>query len=166
MKEEEEKMTPQRAAEWLAQRQVTRNAAAWQQWLANNRNPNRPAAFRVPCLKDAGRVWYALRDLVALLATEQAIQAGHTAQEVTLLRAVEEGMLNRPWPGAGRVYAQYDSAAKEPFVKLAIDHPLITFRLSLKEAAALLVEVDDAIVHAENMAEELDATYRRKTRPR
>jgi len=162
----EEQLTPQRAAEWLAQHHPTRSAAAWLQWLANNRNSNRPAAFRVPCLKDAGRVWYALRDLVTLLATEQAIQAGHTAKEVTLLRAVEDGMLNRPWHGAGRVYAQYDSKSKEPFVKLAIDNPLMTFRLSLKEAAALLVELDDAIVNAEHMAEELDPAYQRKTRPR
>lgn len=158
---EEEQMTPQRAAEWLALRHPKRSAVAWQQWLANNRNPNRPAAFRVRCIKDAGRIWYALPDLVALLATEQAIQAGHTAQEATLLRAVEDGMLNRPWHGAGRVYGQYDGTARRPFVKLAIDSPLMTFRLSLKDAAELMVDIENAIFNAEDMAEELDPNYKR-----
>ncbi len=159
-----EKMTTAAAAEWLQSRHPKRSAAAWVQWLANNRNPNRSAAFRVPFVKEAGHVWYSLQALQAILSAEQAIKAGHTSKEATLLQAAGNGLLNRPWPGMGRFYGQADQGG--PFVKLAIDSPLQTFRLSLKEAAALMGEIEDAIRNAESIAAELDPNYQPKLKPR
>ena len=163
---EEERMTPQRAAERLAQLAPRRDTANWLRWLAHNRNPKRPAAFRVPYTKDAGRIWYSENALKQAAATDRAVQAGHTAKEATLLQAAEGGLLNRPWRDAGRVYGQFDHSKGEPFVKLAIDSPLMTFRLSLHDAATLMVELDNAIHNAESMAEELDPSYQRKLKPR
>lgn len=159
-----DKMTTAAAAEWLQSKLPKSSAAAWVQWLANNRNPKRAAAFRVPFAKAAGHVWYDLKDLQAILATEQAIKAGHSSKEASLLRAAEVGMLNQPWQGAGRFYGQADQSG--PYVKLAIDSPLQTFRLSLKDAAALMAQLEDAIRNAESMATELDPNYQRNLKPR
>ncbi len=152
-------MTATRAADWLQQRLPKRSAAAWVQWLANNRNQSRAAAFRVPFTKEAGRIWYALADLQAILATEQAIENGRSARETTLLHAAETGMLNRPWKDIGRFYGYYTNA--EPCVKLGIDAPLMTFKLTLKEAAELIVQIEDAIINAEDAAVHHNPNYQR-----
>lgn len=159
-----ELMTANRAADWLQQRLPKRSAAAWVQWLANNRNTSRPAAFRVPFTKEAGRVWYAVADLQALLTTEQAIESGRSARETTLLHAAETGMLNRPWNGIGRFYGYAGNG--EPCVRLGIDAPLMTFKLSLKEAAELIVQIEDAIHNAECIAAEQDPNYQPKLKRR
>lgn len=159
-----EKMTAAAAADWLQSKLPKRSAAAWVQWLANNRNPKRASAFRVPFAKAAGHVWYDLKDLQAILATEQAIKAGHSSKEASLLRAAEVGMLNQPWQGAGRFYGQADHSG--PYVKLAIDSPLQTFRLSLEEAIDVVEQIARAINAAESMAAEIDPSYQRKLKPR
>lgn len=154
------------AAQWLAQHAPSRSPAGWLQWLGNNRSTLRATAYRVPFKKTGRRVLYALADLRRVVQTEELIAQGLSPQRAGLAQVVESGLLNQPWHGKGRIYGQYDDDKKTPFVKLAIDSPLQTFRLSLQEAAALLVQVDDAIRNAEGIAVERDPAYVRKLKPR
>ena len=83
-----------------------------------------------------------------------------------MLASVEAVQLNQRWSDQGRCFGQYDDKVREPYVKLAIDQPLQTFRLSLTDAARLLVQLDDAIFNAESIASERDPEYVRKLKPR
>jgi len=159
---ETEELSAPRAAEWLAQRQPTRTIAAWTQWLANNRNPRRAAAFRVPHTKKAGHVWYRLADLQAILSTEHAIQSGHVPKGANLLRVAEvmdafgigQGGTNTGyvWQDATVVEA-FDEVTSAPFVQLKISNPRLTvYRLELAQAAKLANDLANACKEAQATA--------------
>lgn len=162
----QELVTAPQAAAWLAQCHPKRDAQAWAQWLTNNRKATRPATVRVPFAKVGNKIWYALNDLRRLADHETAIDQGFTSQGASLMASVEAGLLDQPWSGQGRFYGQYDEKTREPYVKLAIDQPLQTFRLSLKDAAGLFMQLDDAIRNAEYIAAERDPEYQPKLKPR
>lgn len=161
-----ETLSAAKAAEWLAQHQPKRLASEWLQWLANNRNTSRPATVRVPFVKIGRTVWYKVSDLQRLANHQDMIERGFAPEAANMLASVEAGLLNQRWSDQGRFFGQYDDKVREPYVKLAIDQPLQTFRLSLTDAARLLVQLDDAIFNAESIASERDPEYVRKLKPR
>ncbi|MCO5105048.1 MAG: hypothetical protein M9919_13710 [Burkholderiaceae bacterium] len=168
--QEEFLATPQ-AAEWLALHDPAaqrRTAAQWLTFLKGNAVPRRPVAYRLPVEKVAGRNTYSTRELAKFLEAEKMRVAGRMTRQMAMaMQASESGCLNQQWDGSqGRFYGQFDEKTKTPFVKLAIDQPLQTFRLSLQDAAKLKVSIDDAIVNAESIAEEHDPTYQRKVHKR
>lgn len=161
-----EQLTSARAADWLAQHQPKRNSAEWHQWLTNNRNAARSATVRVPFAKIGRTVWYRLSDLQRLAAHEDMVTRGFAPETANMLASADAGLLNQRWRDQGRFYGQYDDKAREPFVNLAIDQPLQTFRLSLEDAARLFTQLEGAIVNAESIASERNPEYQRKLKPR
>jgi len=166
MNDATETLSAAKAAEWLAQQQPQRQAPGWLQWLANNRNSSRPATVRVPFAKIGRTVWYRIADLQRLADLQDMIERGFAPEAANMLASAEAGLLNQRWSDQARFYGQYDDRGKEPYVKLAIDQPLQTFKLSLTDAARLLVQLDKAIINAESIASDRDPAYVRKLKPR
>ena len=148
----------QQAADWLAEndpRELKRSAADWLTYLKGNRVRTRTVAYRIPYTKIAARNLYAVAELHKFISAERMrIDGRYDMHTVKAMQAFELGMLNRKWEGNGRIYGQFDDATKTPFVKLAIDNPLQTFRMSIDEAIEFFKEVGHAISHAEAMADE------------
>lgn len=157
---EEYTFTRMMATEWLAIHLPKRTATQWGHWLRNNasRGPKaRPGSYTIPHAVIGRTAYYRPSDLEAFARYENDREQGLVALTE---RATAEGAFNRVWNDIGRFYGQADKSG--PFVKLAIDAPLQTFRLSLKEAAELMVQLDDAITNAESIAIELNPSYQRK----
>lgn len=164
--QQQTQLTTAAAAEWLAERAPARSTAEWTRWLTNNANPKRRAPFRVPRSKIGGRYFYEVSDLGNLVDYDQAIREGWAPSAANTLAIAESSLTNQRWSSQGRFYGQYDDTAQEPFVKLAIDQPLQTFRLSLEDAARLFTQLEGAIINAESIASERNPEYQRKLKPR
>lgn len=148
-------MKRQPAAAYLARKITSRDARGWEQWLRDNANMSKAAAFRIPTIKIGREVFYDRAELDAFCSFENARMAGgFSSRAMEALHAVGFGQPGGSSTGrkleVTKIAEQRDDATGNAFVQMILANPLLIYRLSPEQA----IEVGEQLITEGQLAKE------------